>query len=229
MRGLFSTDYSHQPLSEIKNDLNKWIIALNEDINSSKIIIHELNDDEWKRISDFDQFKASANRCLFFLNTAKEDIGIVLKEIDKAIIEKHVVLLNNIGQKAAELDTEIGEAKHRGERDYIEDREMQLYGILRTMVHDLVDLTSLSERLKNFVGTKKPEINWNKWGVIISNLIALLALIVSIIALNKPNEGIIQNKYVNKEQKSTPIIKETNTKNQIKTKKDKQQNNKLLQ
>lgn len=222
MRSLFLTDYSHQPLSEIKNDLNNWITALNEDINSSTIIINELNDNEWKNISNFDKFKGSANRCLIFLNTAKEDITIVINEIDKSIDEKHVVLLKNLGQKASELNKGIREAKHRGDRSWIEDKEMNLYGILGNMLYDLIDLVSLSERLKNFVGTKKPEINWNKWGVIFSTLMAFLALLVSIIALNKPNEGIIQNKYVNKEKKSTPIIKEINTNKTIKTEKSKQ-------
>lgn len=180
MRDMFETDYSHQSLKDIKNDLKDYIEIISEENNISQKYIDELGTD-WENLG-YDDFHVSACRCKKLLETALEDIKYVLSEIDEEIKENHVNVLKRIGDNGFNFNKEIGQAKGLGGRYLADGAEYDLYCTLRDSMFDLIDLVELSNRLKDFVGKKKKHI---PWGTIFSNFTAFLALIVSILAYLK--------------------------------------------
>lgn len=180
MRDMFETDYSHQSLNDIKNDLKDYIEIISEENNISQKYIDELGTD-WENLG-YDDFHVSACRCKKLLETALEDIKYVLSEIDEEIKENHVNILKRIGINGSNFNKEIGQAKGLGGRHLADGAEYELYCKLRDSMINLIDLSDLSNRLKDFVGKKKKHI---PWGTIFSNFIAFLALIVSILAYLK--------------------------------------------
>lgn len=210
MRGLISTNYDIQSLDDMKEDLLNWQNALEEDIKKSQEIIDNLNSCIWQKISTADRFRVCAMKCFIFLKTSLKDIKIVNDEINKSVTERHILLLQHIGKYANELNQEIGLEKHQGDRLYIEDLEMSLYEILRNMIHDLIDLQALSERLKSYVGEKNMEKNWNKEGAIWSKRNAIIALVGIIIAIllafinnhrsDNQKKNILKNNSIQAEQ-----------------------------
>lgn len=210
MRGLISTNYDIQSLDDMKEDLLNWQNALEEDIKKSQEIIDNLNSCIWQKISNVDRFRACAMKCFIFLKTSLKDIKIVNDEINKSVTERHILLLQHIGKCADELNQEIGLAKNQGDRQYIDDLEMSLYEILRNMIHDLIDLQALSERLKSYVGEKNMGINWNQEGAIWSKRNAIIALVGIIIAIllafinnhssDNQKKNILKNNSIQAEQ-----------------------------
>lgn len=190
-RSIFLTDYSHQPITEIKKDLLEWIDSINKTLIQANKILNELGKD-WELLGA-DDFRICALTSIQLLETAKDDISFVSEEMKNEIKDYHVRLLKKLGVKGSELNKEIGLAKHRGGRR-INDKEYALYTLLRNSVYNLVDLQELSARLNDFVGVKKRIVPWFN---ILNTIIALGALVVAVIALNKPDKIIIHENLKN--------------------------------
>ncbi len=173
------SEYSHLSLKGLKHELNNRLGIIDKKIEESNRAIEKLNE-YWKTLS-YDDFVSSAFRCKKLLDTAKEDIAYILSELDEEIKENHVNILRRIGHTSMEFNREIGIAKGQGRR-LADGCEYNLYCSLRDSMLYLTDLSDIANRLKDFVGKKKRHI---QWGTIISNLFALGALIVSILAYLK--------------------------------------------
>lgn len=174
------SEYSHLSLKDIKLELNKRLSILDEKIKKSDISIEKL-DEYWKTLG-YDDFVSSALRCKKLLNTAKEDIDYILSEFDEEIKENHITILCRIGHTSMEFNRELGVSKGQGGRRLVDGVEYNLYCSLRDSMLYLTDLSGIANRLKDFVGKKKRHIHW---GIIISNIFALGALIVSILSYLK--------------------------------------------
>ena len=171
------SEYSHVSLKDIKKILNENLKFLNNEKEQANKYISELGS-FWEKLG-YDDFVSIALRCKQLLETASEDIKYVLSEIDEEISKNLVNIIRRIGCTSMQFNKDIGLAKGTGGRRLKDGSEYDLYCHLRDSMVYLMDLTDIANRLNDFVGKKKRHINW---GVIISNLIAFCALIISALA-----------------------------------------------
>ncbi len=168
------SEYSHVSLKDIKKILNNNLKFLDNKKEKANEYIRDL-DSFWKKLG-YDDFVSVALRCKQLLETANEDIKYVLSEIDEEISINIVNIIRRIGFTSMQFNKDIGLAKGTGGRRLNDGSEYQLYCLLRDSMVYLMDLTDIANRLNDFVGKKKRHMHW---GVIISNIIAFLALIIS--------------------------------------------------
>ena len=204
MRGLTSTNYDIQALDVMKKDLLEWQKALEEDINKSEIIINSLKMNIWKQISGGDKLRICIEKSVLFLKTSLKDISQVNSEINIKIQQRHVKTLRHIGDEAVTLNAEIGQARNNGDRFSLDNKEEELYGIVRDMLHDLIDLQSLSERLDNYIGDYvMNKTNWTKIGALATIVSVIVAIVIGIYMYknnNNQTNNVMQNNTINADQ-----------------------------
>jgi hypothetical protein len=152
------TDYSHQSLDAILNDLSNWSIALTKtmaylDVNKQKLV----DNGYWEQANG--DFKWIFSRSFMFYQTALIEINEIREQIPIEVQPNHVARLNRIGITSYEINMEWGDVWHRdmkpkpyGTPNFVilED----LYANSRDMSVDLMDLSNAADRLKDYVGRK---------------------------------------------------------------------------
>jgi len=153
------TDYSHQSLSDILNDLEqeqKRTISFKDAIQKH-IITLEANK-YWKEVVP-SHFRDCVYYALRHYNTSIEEFEDIRKDLLLEVKEHHVKRLEKISKVAQEINVDIGKIWHR-EYDnknygnpnfrFVED----IYGDTRDMAVNLLDISNIAERLRDFVGKK---------------------------------------------------------------------------
>ena len=152
------TDYSHQSLEAILKDLSNWLIALKEmmtylENNSQKLV----DNGYWEDINgDFKWIFARANR---FYATALTEIEEIKEQLSIEVQSNHVTRLNRIGITSHEIYMDWSDV-------WVNDVKPKQYGnpnfiILENlcnrsgdMAADLLDLSNVADRLKDYIGRK---------------------------------------------------------------------------
>jgi hypothetical protein len=160
--GLFAgmTDYSHQSISDIIEDLDfqyRNISAYIEMIEKNKAILE--SNKYWQENVPF-SFKGIAEYALKHYKTTQEELGEVKIEIGELVEEHHVKRIGNIAKVAHEINIDIGQIWHRdypnknhGSKNFrIVER---IYADTRDMAVNMLDCSNIAERLKDFIGRKK--------------------------------------------------------------------------
>lgn len=160
-RNLFAgtTDYSHQSIDDIVEDLKDWTINISDTIKvvNNKIDTLKSENDYWdKRV--YVDFKSIVNYSLDFFRTAEKEIKSITNKIPNQVKDNHISRLKRLGVTARKLDLDIGKlwnGEYPNElKDYKSDEYRVLesiYSQIRDMVIDLIDLLNVQERLSDFV------------------------------------------------------------------------------
>ena len=203
-----STNYSHQSLSQMIDDLRDWINSLNETNQNIKKDVATLKEiSYWEKV--YPAYSNFIFHCKIFFETTTNEIEDILPEINIEIMPHHVTRLKNLGDVAEDLNSKIGSLWNNEYpakmKDYESDefRHVEhLYTITRDMLADLMDLQNLSERLNNFVGKRNLDLNYlQKFKNFIwhHKYIAFLVIIgIIIIYISKFTEAISNiNNFIN--------------------------------
>ncbi len=152
------TDYSHQSLDTILNDLGNWSTTLVKTIAHLENNKQKLIDNEYWKTTD-DDFKWIFARAHMFYTTALTEINEIRDQMPLEVQPNHVTRLERIGKTSYEINMEWGDTWHNrmkpkqyGDPNFIilED----LYAKSRDMAVDLMDLSNVADRLKDYIGRK---------------------------------------------------------------------------
>jgi len=162
-RSLFTgqTDYRHQTLTDIAEDLKNWLTSLNSVmIRSKKRISYLKKTGYWNGVPS--DFELTIMYALKYFDTGAEEITLVLKDIQAEVREADIKRIRRLGQIGAKLNDDFGTAWHQNypvQFKQYEKREFRiiekLYQDGRDMAVDMIYLINVAERLEDFVG-KKP-------------------------------------------------------------------------
>ncbi len=152
------TDYSHQSLEDMEQDLIDWIKYTTDDIttitNNIKILVES---GYWGTV-DVD-FKGIVSYALKFYDTALKEMIIIAKEIQNEVRGDHYKRLRRIGETAIGLNRDFGQVWHREyqNKDYGNKQFAvveRIYADCRDRAVSLQDLQNLADRIKDFIGKK---------------------------------------------------------------------------
>ena len=187
-RGLLagSTDYSHQTFRDILDDLNEWktsLINTTSDINT--LLLNLQNSGYWSRVPD--DFSILTMYAIRFFETSLEELGGITKELGIEVQDNHISRINSLAKTAGKLSRDFGQTWNReyGPKDYGEpnfNNVEEIYRLGRGMAVDMVDLSNVAARLKDFLGMKSEnnkQRNFKKY--ILPILLFLLGIIISIV------------------------------------------------
>lgn len=159
-KGIFAgmTDYSHQSLNDIVEDLDREfrnVSAFIEVIEKNIQILEE--NGYWSSV--LFEFKSIVLYSLKHYHTAKEELESIKNDVHKEVQEHHCKRLSRIASVSHELNIDIGKIWHQ---DYqMKNYEQKAFMVLENIYADtrdtavnLLDLSNLADRLKDFVGKK---------------------------------------------------------------------------
>lgn len=161
------TDYSHQSFNDIVTDLQKEHATLTDFINGINANIEKVKASGYwnqKVSSDFTQIIGYS---LKHYKTAKEELNEIAQEIQVEVREHHCKRLERIANVADEINSTIGTIWHQryngkeyGNPDFliVED----IYGDTRDMAVNLLDISNIASRLKDFIGKTKTTMEKNQ-------------------------------------------------------------------
>ncbi|MBY7125743.1 hypothetical protein ILS93_27210 [Bacillus sp. 16GRE42] len=152
------TDYSHQSLEDMQQDLIEWKEALIKTMFCVKEILDKLEKTDYWENFDFD-FKLILYSSMKMFETAITEINEIIQGFNIEILEYHVRILTKIGSNGEEFYRNYGvfwnsdsvDKEYGTERFQLVER---LYQAGRGMAGDLIDLLNLAGRLKDFIGRK---------------------------------------------------------------------------
>ncbi|KFZ26604.1 MAG: hypothetical protein KQ78_01193 [Candidatus Izimaplasma bacterium HR2] len=165
-QGMFAgaTDYSHQSLEDIKEDIEKWIEygeETNKLITNSIVKLKETN--FWNSVP-FD-FQSTLGGTIKYTNTFKSDGLLILEAINNGqITNKEVTLLRNLGNQAIEYNDHYGKTYNSESRwkDYSNPDfriAEKLYQNGRDYVISLMDAQNASFRLEDYESKGESTVN----------------------------------------------------------------------
>lgn len=150
------TDYSHQSIDDIKEDLKTWVASLRDTLEKINSYLNQLGSTPYWAQFDYD-FKTVVYSSKKLFETAILDICEVLEDIDYEIKDYHGKLMRNLGDQGSEYYRDYGKVWHGGNVRKEYDKSLfkiveEIYANGRGMAADLIDLQNLSERLNGFIG-----------------------------------------------------------------------------
>ncbi len=186
-RGLFvgDTDYSHQSLNDMTKDLRNWI--RNAKLSRKTIL------KSYKEIKDFTQWKKTPQdlkiiheKTIMFLETSVDELKNIFSGIKSEIRHDHIKRLESLAATANKISNRYGEIWHNSykEKEYgtKEFRMIEaLYAESRGTLNDLIDLSNLSGRLKDFV-VKTSKKSWYEKPLGIVSLSVIAGIIVTVVS-----------------------------------------------
>lgn len=158
-----STDYSHQSLTDLKEDLNYWKGLCSERIKwiDNQISILESRN-YWCKMPNIFQSEIYYSRKFF--STVFEEITLILSDLEFEVRENHITRLNRLANTADKENKDIGQTWHGDYDHYWKDYGNEdfaiveeIYGRTRDLVASLTDLSNIAFRLKDFIGKMKTE------------------------------------------------------------------------
>ena len=139
---------------------------------------------QWDSL-DWD-FRDVVEAAILLFETCNSEIELVLKDLPDTVRSDHVTSLKALAQRAQELNTRFGEVWNRdgfvktyGDPWFSAVEELYVTG--RESAADLLDLTSLAERLADFVG--RGHLPWfqRPFGVV---ALAFVAMVIATLFLS---------------------------------------------
>lgn len=152
------TDYSHQTLDDIVKELESYLDSLmyiqNLLITHRKTLI---DNGYWDKVNG--DFRGTIVYAMKFYDTCIKEINEILSEILLEIQQHHVTRIQSLYTTADELNLRFGDVWHREymPKEYGNENFWlveQMYAKGRDMSVDMLDLSNLAARLKDFVGKK---------------------------------------------------------------------------
>ena len=191
--GLLSgmTDYSHQSFKDILEDLKK---EKEEALFFSKEILKDVGVSKktsyWNDVVPFD-FRSIVDYAVKYYDTTIKELDDIYIDLQYEVKEHHIKRLENIASVAHDINKRIGiiwhqkyEDKEYGTLDFrIVER---IYNNTRDMAVNLLDISNMAFRLKDFIGkTDMNKTNNNPWISGSFYLFVIILVIILIAVLSK--------------------------------------------
>jgi len=161
------TDYSHQSFNDIIEDLIAEKNRAIEFRNGIQSCIDKLEaNNYWKSIPV--DFKSIIAYSLRHFNTAITEFEDIVKDLQIEVKTHHIQRLQRISTVAQEINVDIGKVWHQQYigKDYSNNDFRiveEIYGGTRDMAVNLLDISNIAERLKDFIGKTGIKMKNNPW------------------------------------------------------------------
>jgi hypothetical protein len=161
------TDYSHQSFNDIVTDLKKEHTTVTEYIDGISSNIEKVKANGYWDQKVSSDFILVIGYSLKHFKTTKEELNEIAQEIQVEVREHHCKRLERIANVADEINSSIGTIWHQqytgkqyGNPDFkiVED----IYGDARDMAVNLLDISNIASRLKDFIGKTKITMGKNQ-------------------------------------------------------------------
>jgi len=153
------TDYSHQTLGDIRDDINNEIKNLKSDIEYLETNIQNLISNNYWDTNVPNNFKGQIAYCLRAYKTAIKEFNEILKEIEVKVEQHHVNRLKRIAQTANEINVAIGKLWHQDYNENFKDygnpnftKIEYIYSTTRDVAINLLDFNNAAYRLEDYIG-----------------------------------------------------------------------------
>jgi len=153
------TDYSHQSITDLKEDLTYWMIACKEKFTWINTEISKI-ESYWTNVPlDFvNEIEYSRK----FFQTVSDEIEDILPQLDTEVLSNHITRLNSLAKTADKENRSIGQVWHEDSMECWKDYKdpdfrivERIYGHTRDLVTSLRDLSNIASRLNDYVGKMK--------------------------------------------------------------------------
>lgn len=170
------TDYSHQSFNDIISDLESEKENTIAFIKMIEEGIEKANENKyWDNKVPYD-FKSIVAYSLKHYRTTVTELSEIVEEIKNEVQEHHCRRLQRISKVADEINSEIGQVWNRKYDDIIKDygekkflQVEQVYSDTRNMAVNLLDISNIASRLKDYIGKNNNMGNKNKLGDLSNN------------------------------------------------------------
>lgn len=163
------TDYSHQSFNDIISDLESEKENTIAFITMIEEGIEKANENKyWDNKVPYD-FKSIIAFSLKHYRTTVTELGEIAEEIKNEVQEHHFKRLQRISKVANQINGEIGQVWHQkydekikdyGEKDF--RHVEQVYSDTRDMAVNLLDISNIATRLKDYIGKTNDMAKKNK-------------------------------------------------------------------
>lgn len=153
------TDYSHQSFNDIISDLESEKVNTIAFITMIEEEIEKANKNKYWDNKVPHVFKSIVAYSIKHYRTTVTELGEIVEEIKNEVQEHHCKRLQRISKVADEINVEIGQVWNRkydekikdyGEKDF--RHVEQVYRDTRDMAVNLLDISNLASRLKDYIG-----------------------------------------------------------------------------
>lgn len=153
------TDYSHQSFNDIISDLESEKVNTIAFITMIEEEIEKANKNKYWDNKVPHVFKSIVAYSIKHYRTTVTELGEIVEEIKNEVQEHHCKRLQRISKVADEINVEIGQVWNRkydekikdyGEKDF--RHVEQVYRDTRNMAVNLLDISNLASRLKDYIG-----------------------------------------------------------------------------
>ena len=153
------TDYSHQSFDDIIKDLDHEFRNISAFIDAIEKNINSLQDSGYWQDRVLYDFKTIVDYSLKHYKTSQKELEEIKDEIQKEVQVHHCKRLGRISSVAHDINIDIGKIWHqeyhnkeygKSEFNLVET----IYADTRDMAVNLLDISNVSERLKDFIGKK---------------------------------------------------------------------------
>ena len=187
-----ATDYSHQTLHDILNDLNDWKLSLISTTDYIKATIKQLVDNGYWSTVPYEMASLVAYTLKFY-ETSIAEIDDIIQGLKVEVQQHHISRLRSLGKTAYDLNIDFGRVWHQeyklkdyGNPDFSNVERIYSHG--RDMVIDMLDLDNAAARLEAFLGMKSgkdAQQASKKYAIpILSMILGIIIAIVSNVASN---------------------------------------------
>lgn len=161
-KGVFpgGTDYSNQTFDDIIHDLLVEVKFINEGMVQIQSWLNTVKENGfWEREVPL-TVRSNIEYSIKFLDTTCKEINEIVSEIPLQVMQHHCKRLANISTVAEKINSKIGEVWHRqwDLKDY-EDPSFRMveftYHEIRDLAVNLIDVSNMASRLKDYIGKTK--------------------------------------------------------------------------
>lgn len=153
------TDYSHQSFNDIISDLESEKVYTIAFITIIEEEIEKANENKYWDNKVPHVFKYIVAYSIKHYRTTVTELGEIVEEIKNEVQEHHCRRLQRISKVADEINVEIGQVWNRKYDEKIKDygeqdfrHVEQVYRDTRDMAVNLLDISNLASRLKDYIG-----------------------------------------------------------------------------
>jgi hypothetical protein len=182
------TDYNHQSFDDVVNDLaleKERTISFKNAIQTN---IEKLTaNGYWTNKVPFN-FRSNVEYAVRHYNTSIDEFSDLLRDMKVEVKAHHVTRLYKIASVAREINVDMGRTWHQeyDNKDYGKPNFRiveNIYADTRDMAVNLLDVSNMAERLKDFIGKTNPNVVKNNPWISGSFYLTLIVVIIAGLAV----------------------------------------------
>lgn len=196
-KGIYAgmTDYSHQTLDDIREDLKTEIANLKSEVEYIEENIQNLISNEYWNTNVPNNFKGHIRYCLRAYKTAIQEFNEISKEIETNVEQHHINRLKRIANTANEINVAIGKLWHQDYNETYKNygdanftKVEQIYCTTRDLAVNLLDFDNAAYRLEDYIGKSKNMKKNNPWvsGSFYLLVAVIILVLIAVLSQNIP-------------------------------------------